>query len=214
MSGSKIAAALLLLGVVLWALTAAWAGGAAQAPAMKGATMPAGDPTMKGMAMPAAAGKDDAALIASAMRAAPAKVSAGATIIDMGADGKVRTVRAGSNGWTCMADNPATPGPDSMCMDKAGLDWANALMGHKPPPAGHVGFIYMLEGGTDASNTDPYATAPTATNHWIKTGPHVMVVGADKAFYDQYPHAADPDTKTPYVMYYGTPYLHLMAPIQ
>src|SRR5438132_12537648 len=38
--------------------------------------------------------------------------------------------------------------------------------------------MYMLAGGTDASNTDPYATKPPATNYWIKTGPHVMVVGA------------------------------------
>ena len=39
--------------------------------------------------------------------------------------------------------------------------------------------MYMLEGGTDASNTDPYATTPTADNDWIKTGPHIMVVGVE-----------------------------------
>jgi len=32
-------------------------------------------------------------------------------------------------------------------------------------------------------------------------------------FYDTYPKSADPDTKTPYVMWAGTPYQHLMAPI-
>ena len=45
-------------------------------------------------------------------------------------------------------------------------------------PQGAVGVMYMLEGGTDASNTDPYATKPTADNDWVKTGPHVMIVGS------------------------------------
>jgi hypothetical protein len=74
--------------------------------------------------------------------------------------------------------------------------------------------MYMLEGGTDASNTDPYAAKPSAPNHWIKTGPHVMIVGADASFYDNYPKDADPDTKIPYVMWAGTPYQHLMAPVR
>src|SRR3546814_9406352 len=73
-------------------------------------------------------------------------------------------------------------------------------------PICKVGFMYMLSGGTDASNTDPYASKPDAGNHWVTTGPHVMVVGADPAFYDQYPKGADPDTAVPYVMWAGTPY--------
>ena len=101
-----------------------------------------------------------------------------------------------------------------MCMDKSGMEWVHALTEHKTPPAGKVGFMYMLAGGTDASNTDPYATQPTASNHWIKTGPHIMIVGADPAFYDTYPKGADPDTSVPYVMWSGTPYLHLMAPVK
>jgi hypothetical protein len=53
----------------------------------------------------------DKKMIASAMQAAPRKVGAGATIIAMNADGKMRTLREGNNGFTCMPDNPATPGP-------------------------------------------------------------------------------------------------------
>jgi hypothetical protein len=160
----------------------------------------------------AAKAPTDAQLIASAMKAAPAKVAKDATIIAMGADGSMRTLRKGTNGFTCMPDNPATPGPDPMCMDTAAMEWAKAWMSHKDPPAGRVGFMYMLAGGTDASNTDPYATSPTATNHWVKTGPHIMIVGADKSFYDTYPKSPDPDTSVPYVMWAGTPYQHLMAP--
>ncbi len=162
---------------------------------------------------PAAKTPSKAALIASAESAAPPNVGKHATIVNAGADGKMETLREGTNGWTCMPDNPATPGPDPMCMDKASMDWAHAYMEHKTPPSGKVGLMYMLAGGTDASNTDPYAQKPTASNHWIKTGPHVMIVGADASFYDSYPKNADPDTSQPYVMWAGTPYQHLMAPI-
>jgi len=156
----------------------------------------------------------DKQLIASAMSAAPAKVAKGATIVAMESDGKMRTLREGKNGFTCMPDNPATPGPDPMCMDKNALEWAHAWIGHKTPAAGKIGFMYMLSGGTDASNTDPYATKPDAKNNWIKTGPHVMIVGADASFYDMYPKSANPDTSVPYIMWAGTPYQHLMAPVK
>ncbi|RDI98222.1 hypothetical protein DVT68_14195 [Dyella solisilvae] len=156
----------------------------------------------------------DQELIASAMRAAPPGVAKNATIVVVEAQGKMRTLRQGTNGFTCMPDNPATPGPDPMCLDKNAMEWANAWMSHKPPPVGKIGLMYMLEGGTDASNTDPYAAGPTPGNHWIKTGPHVMVVGADAAFYDIYPKDPNPDTSAPYVMWAGTPYQHLMAPIK
>ena len=163
---------------------------------------------------PAAASMDDKKLIDSAMQAAPGKVASGATIVAMQPDGGMRTVRAGNNGFTCMADNPATPGPDPMCMDAAAMEWAGAWVGHKPPASGKIGLMYMLAGGTDASNTDPYATKPDASNHWVETGAHVMIVGADQAFYDMYPKSADPDTSVPYVMWPGTPYQHLMIPIK
>lgn len=153
----------------------------------------------------------DAALIDSAMSAAPPAVGRNATIVAMGADGKMRTLRAGTNGFTCMPDDPATPGTDPMCMDANALAWGMAWMQHKPPPQ-RVGVMYMLAGGTDASNTDPYAKAPSA-DHWVKTGPHVMVVG-DAAMLSQYPAGPDPDTSQPYVMWAGTPYAHLMMPVR
>ena len=156
----------------------------------------------------------DKTLIASAESAAPSKIAKGATIVTMEADGKMKTLRTGTNGFTCMPDNPATPGPDPMCMDKNAMEWVHAWMDHKDPAAGKTGMMYMLAGGTDASNTDPYAQKPTKENHWIKTGPHIMIVGADASFYDAYPKNADPDTSVPYVMWSGTPYQHLMAPVK
>jgi hypothetical protein len=81
----------------------------------------------------AVSSRTDHELIDSAMRAAPTKVSVGATIVAPQPDGTMRVVRAGSNGFTCMADNPTTPGPDPMCMDAAASEWAGAWMGHKTP---------------------------------------------------------------------------------
>jgi hypothetical protein len=156
----------------------------------------------------------DEELVASAMKAAPKDVAENATIVAPDAKGGMRTLRQGTHGFTCMPDNPATPGPDPMCWDKNAGVCVDACLSHKTPPAGKVGLMYMLAGGTDASNTDPYAAKPTASNHWIKTGPHIMIVGADASFYDSYPKSADPDTKSPYVMWAGTPYQHLMAPIR
>jgi hypothetical protein len=154
----------------------------------------------------------DEQIIASAQAAAPAAIASGATVVAVGADGAMREVRKGTNGFTCMADNPATPGADPMCGDANAMEWAAAWIGKKTPPPNKVGFMYMMSGGTDASNTDPYATAPTAENNWIKTGPHVMVVGA-KGMMEGYPASPTPDTSKPYVMWAGTPYEHLMLPV-
>lgn len=146
----------------------------------------------------------DAQMIASAMLAAPARVAKDATIVAMDVAGMMRTLRKGSKGFTCLPDSPATPGPDPMCMDNNALAWAQAWMAHQSPPPGKPGLMYMLEGGTDASNTDPFAAKPAAGNYWIKTGPHFMIVGADDAFYDAYPKDADPDTGAPCVMWSGS----------
>jgi hypothetical protein len=161
----------------------------------------------------AATPMSDEALINSAMLAAPLAVTDHATIITSDNDGKMRTLRKGASNFTCMPDNPITPGLDPMCMDQNALEWAQAWMEHREPPQGKVGFMYMLAGGTDASNTDPYALKPEPNNNWIETGPHVMIVGA-KGLMDGYPRGAKPNASQPYVMWPNTPYEHLMIPVQ
>ena len=155
----------------------------------------------------------DEDIIKSAMSAAPEAIGKGATIINVGSDGKIRMVRQGTNQFTCMADNPNTPGPDPMCADQNAMAWVEAWLNKKEPPKNKVGFMYMLAGGTDASNTDPYAQKPEANNNWVETGPHVMIVGA-KGLLDAYPRNAKPDTAVPYVMWPDTPYEHLMIPVR
>ncbi len=156
--------------------------------------------------------KTDAELIASAMSAAPPAVARKATIVAFDEKGQMRTVRKGTNNFTCMPDNPTTPGNDPMCLDKNGMEWAAAWMAKKEPPAGKIGFGYMLKGGSDASNEDPHATAPTPGKKWIDTGPHVMILNS-RGLVDGYPTQPS-DPKQPYVMWPGTPYEHLMIPVR
>jgi hypothetical protein len=141
--------------------------------------------------------------------AAPAAVLKGATILKMGADGQMKVIQAGTNGWTCM-----DPGGAPMCADEAAMEWAKAWRAKGPAPQ-KLGFIYMLNGDNGASNTDPYATQETPDNNWIKTGSHVMIVGAEaKSMMQGYPRDAKPDPTKPYVMWPGTPYEHLMLPVK
>jgi hypothetical protein len=157
-----------------------------------------------------AAVTSDAQIIRKASSAAPAAVSKDATIVAMGDDMNMRTVRKGTNGFTCMV---AGPGPDAMCADQNAMAWLDAYMNKKDPPTGKVGFVYMLSGDKGASNTDPYATKADPSNHWVMTGSHVMIVGA-KGMTGDYPRAAQADPTKPYVMWAGTPYEHLMLPVK
>ena len=156
---------------------------------------------------------DDAEIIKSAQSAAPAAVGADATIYAPQADGSMKTLREGKNGFWCMPDDPATPGTDPMCGDANSMEWAMAWMSKKDPPKAKVGLIYMLAGGSDASNTDPFAKKLTETNNWVKTGRHVMIMNAMDMMAG-YPKDPKPDTTKPYVMWAGTPYQHLMVPVE
>jgi hypothetical protein len=148
-------------------------------------------------------------MIASAMAAAPAAVSGEATIIAVDENGQVRTLRQGSGPFTCIPDGPS-PGVDPMCLDPNGLAWVKAWIARQPPPDGIVGFGYMLAGGSDASNEDPFASEPAAGSDWIETGPHVMIFTSGLS---GYPTTHD-DASRPFLMWAGTPYVHLMAPVR
>ena len=150
----------------------------------------------------------DEQLMQALSTAAPPQVLEHATVMNMDNNGQMRVVQQGDNGWTCM-----DPGGAPMCADAAAMEWAQAWQSHGPAPQ-KLGFIYMLNGDTGASNTDPYATRQTADNNWVRTGAHVMIVGADaKPMTQGYPREAKADPNAPYVMWPGTPYEHLMLPV-
>jgi hypothetical protein len=148
----------------------------------------------------------DAAKIARAMGAAPPEISRKATILDIGADGQMKQLRAGTNGWVCMTEGSGAP----MCLDKEWQGWADAMMNKADPQIKNVGIADMLKGDNGASNTDPYAEKATVDNQWIVSGPHVMILTPDTALLDALP--TDPNTGGPWVMWKGTKYAHIMVP--
>ena len=152
--------------------------------------------------------------IQNAMSAAPANIANGATIMDWAATdtGKMTTLRTGTNGWTCLPDIPQTPGNDPTCADQTMMNFFGAWMGHQPPRVTTTGYAYMLQGGSDASNIDPYKMTPDSGTPWVKTGPHVMMVvpNSQSAFASM---PTDPTKPGPFVMWKGTPYAHVMVPV-
>ena len=152
------------------------------------------------------AGDADAEYTARAMTAAQPEVAYDATIVRM-VNGAMQTLKKGTNEYTCMVENT---GP--MCMGPIAMEWAHAWQTRTHPPD-QLGFIYMLNGDTGMSNTDPWATKPTPSNHWIKTGAHIMMVGSPVKKMRGFPRTPDPDPTKPYVMWSGTPYEHVMIPM-
>ena len=147
-------------------------------------------------------------LIKSALAAAPADVAKGAAVIAPGPDGKMVTLKAGTNGFTCMPDQPQTPGKDAMCLDPQAMIWAQSWMNHDPKPKNTApGVAYMLTGGSDVSATDP----------WAKPGPNHKFVSSPAHWMVMWPFDAKttglsttPQEHGTWIMFAGTPYAHLM----
>lgn len=148
----------------------------------------------------------EAEYVAKVKTAAPEQIVSKASIIMM-AEGKPRTLQTGSNGYTCLVAPDGTP----LCADENGMEWVKAL-GAKSDPPNKVGFIYMLAGDTGTSNHDPFQRE--SHQHWVQTGPHVMIVGPMVREMGGYARGADvADATQPYVMFPGTQYEHLMLPV-
>ena len=161
-----------------------------------------------------AAGQDDVdGKIAQGMSAAPASIGKDATIYDLNVDdqGNFIVLREGSNGWSCFPDAPGTPSLDPMCLDATWMNWLGALIAQKDPETKVPGLAYMLQGGSDASNTDPYATEPAEGDEWVSSPPHVMLLLPGEL--DQSVFSTDHASGGPYIMWAGTPYEHIMMPV-
>ena len=70
----------------------------------------------------------DPAKIANAMSAAPPAVSRNASVMEMTADGNMKLLRKGTGEWTCVPDDPSTPGNDPMCLDPNAMEWLHAYV--------------------------------------------------------------------------------------
>ena len=162
------------------------------------------------------AGQDDAdvaAKIENAMSAGPSSISAKATILDNAFDdaGKFIVLREGSNGWFCFPDIPSSPGNDPQCMDQTWLDWNYAFYAGEAPNVTVPGLEYMLQGGSDPSNTDPLATEPAPGEEWVSSPRHIMIVLPGEL--DQTVFSTDHHSGAPYIMWAGTPYEHIIMPV-
>ncbi len=158
--------------------------------------------------------QNDEAKIKNAVSSAIPSITNNATIMDWPSepDGELRVIREGTNGWTCLPDMPSTPGNDPMCLDEPWLTWADAWMNKQDVNISRMGFGYMLQENTAESNTDPYAEGPTADNEWMSEGvPHVMIIVPDNEMLSGL--STDPNNGGPWVMWEGTPYVHIMVPL-
>lgn len=145
--------------------------------------------------------------IARARAAAPAAVSADATIM---VNGKV--VVEGSNGWTCMPDTMPGDGA-AMCNDALWGEMMTAVGTKAAFKASGIGISYMLLGeppGSGVSNSTPYHPDPQNADDYVETGPHLMII-VPKELLEGI--TTDPTTGGPYVMWKDTPYAHIMIPV-
>jgi len=148
------------------------------------------------------------AMIHAALSAAPKEIAMGAGVIAPGPDGKMQELKHGSNGWTCLPDNPESPGTDPMCVDAEGMKWAQSWMSHASRPANTApGLAYMLKGGSDISATDPWAKVDKGTK-FVTSPPHYMIMWP----YDPKTTGLSdkPKQTGSWIMWAGTPYAHLM----
>lgn len=151
---------------------------------------------------------DATAMIADALRAAPASILDTAVVSDLAGN----ILREGTSDYTCFPAPSGIAGP--MCMDSEWRKWMAAWMGGTPFTADRLAVAYMLAGDASdggASNINPAASQPTADNEWVVEGPHMMVITPDPAAFDGLPTVIQTDG--PYVMWTGTPYVHLMVPV-
>lgn len=142
---------------------------------------------------------------ALALSAAPHSVAKDAGVVRPKQDG-MDTLRESKNGFNCMVIMG-----NAMCADAASMAFFEAMTKDQTPPD-KLGITYMLRGDDGASNTDPHAMKKTPDNHWVVTGPHIMIVGAASKSLDVQT-SPDPDPTKPYLMWGDTPYAHVMIPV-
>ncbi len=142
--------------------------------------------------------------IRRAMLSGPSVITKDATVAEMDRQGNMTVLRPGTNEWVCVPGNQDVIGQTDMCIDPMGMVWLKDLMAHKPKPTNATpGLIYMLNGATQHSYTDPFDRTSPA----IPIGPHWMVLWPFDA------KAAGLSTVMrdagTMVMFAGTPYAHL-----
>ena len=135
-------------------------------------------------------GQNDSDKIKAALSAAPRSVAGQVTVMEW-ADRRV--LREGSNGYFCFAMLPDGQ-PYPMCIDEAWIGWFEAAVKQEAPPAlSRLAIGYWLQGAGGEAEA-----------------PHVAILVPDARMLDGV--TTDPSRGGPWVMFEGTPYVHLMVP--
>src|ERR1700757_2576054 len=87
----------------------------------------------------------DAQKIADALRAGPAFITKGATILDWPATpgGSYRLLRKGTNEWPSLPGVPGYPPDDPGCFDPPFMHWRKESLAGREPHIERVGIAYM-----------------------------------------------------------------------
>ena len=150
--------------------------------------------------------------IVYARSAAPAQISANATVQDVGATDSTPgdTLARGDNGWTCMPDNPRTDANDPWCIDEESQKIMAAFATRTAPRLSGMAIAYMLQGGVSASDTDPFKMRPDSGQQWIVDPPSILIMMPSARSYAGLPTTRRTDG--PWVRWSGTPYAHIVVP--
>jgi hypothetical protein len=158
----------------------------------------------------------DAQKIQNALSAGPKFITDHAAVMDWPSpqdkEHKMRVLREGSNGWTCMPDRPA-PRHNPMCGDQTTMKWMTAMMEGKKPNLDRIGISYMLQGEAGADVQDISAKTPPPGKDWYYVGPHVMLVLPDNDKDALKYIGQDTSSGMPYVRGPGSPSPLLIIPV-
>ena len=153
--------------------------------------------------------------------AAPSYIAKDATVLNE----KMEMLREGTNGWTCLPVNPrGMSNPENgwkdaheampLCGDAEVFKWISAYLSDEIPDMDYDGYAWMLHGDMGEDNSTPKVMSKddAKEGHWIESGPHLMRMPKDPSSLDGM--TTDFNSGAPYVMFSGTPYAHVMYPVQ
>jgi hypothetical protein len=151
-------------------------------------------------------------IVQNALSAAPEAVASGAMVVNWPATdtSQMDTLRAGTNGWTCVPDDPRSPGNDPGCADDELAKYWDAWMARTPPRLSAMAVGYVLQGMQVVSTTDPFKMAPDSGQAFINVGPSVMIAMPGQRSYRGLP--TTPSADAPWVLWSGTPYALIIVP--
>ena len=171
-----------------------------------GALVPA---LLAAQAQPMAHPMTEAQYIKAAEAAGPPAIARNAAIARVDPQGNVTTVRAGTNGFTCVVGVPGDPDA-AICGDKQSVAWLLSAATNAPKPTNtEPGIAYMAAGGVhDETAMGEIKMAADSTTHRVQEPPHWMLFWPIDAATSGLP--TKPNPSGVYIMFAGTPYAHLM----